>query len=411
MRKPLAAFFAVFLLTLIAAVPAVQAVPTNVNVRIEGKEETLFERTIPVAIQKIKASSDSQERDCDGINELDPGNVLPKVTPTLASVEAMSSIGEGFDGQWYEGYGDYFITRWGPDSQDTVAGAYWGILVNEIYTSVGGCQLQLDENDEVLWIWDAFKGRPTLALYPEEAHYSAGPRPVTAIVHLGQPFPVEVVSFPDGGEGIPGDQPSRAGSSPYSGAEVAPVTTNAKGFQRIDAASPQTVKTNAQGRATIVFTEPGIHRIKATVGAPGDEDTIVRSNRIDVCVPAVFGDCGERPPAQPAAPPSPPAPQPNAARIGAPKLDRSKIAQGKVGVSWKVLDPGAGVKSWRISSQEIGAKGAEFVVRASGKKQTQATVKLPRGATYRLRLSLTEVTGKTTSVGLGKITVPRASAP
>lgn len=410
MRKPLAVFFAAFLLTLLVAVPVVQAAPTNVNVRIEGKEETLFERTISVAIQKIRASSDSQERDCDGINELDPENVAPKVTPTLASVEAMSSFGESFDGQWYEGYGDYFITRWGPDSQDTVAGAYWGILVNEIYTSVGGCQLQLDENDEVLWIWDAFKGRPTLALYPEEAHYSAGPRPVTAIAHLGQPFPVEVVSFPDGGEGIPGNEPSRTGSSAYSGAEVAPVTTSPKGFQRIDTASPQTVKTNAQGKATIVFTEPGIHRIKATVGAPGDEDTVVRSNRIDVCVPASFGDCGESSPARSVAPLGPPAPQPSPARIGAPKLDRSKIAEGKIGVSWKVLDAGAGIKGWRISSQEIGAKGAKFVVRASGKKQTRATIRLPRGASYRLRLALTEMTGKTTSYGLGKVAVPRDPA-
>jgi hypothetical protein len=410
MRKPLAAFFAAFLLTLIVAVPAVQALPTNVNVRIEGKEETLFERTIPVAIERIKASSDTQQHDCDGINELDPGNVVPKVTPTLASVAAMSSIGEGFDGQWYEGYGDYFITRWGPDSQDTVAGAYWGILVNEIYTSVGGCQVQLGDNDEVLWIWDAFKGRPTLALYPEEAHYSAGPRPVTAIAHLGQPFPVEVVSFPDGGEGIPGDQPSRAGSHPYAEAEVAPVMTNAKGFQRIDTASPQTVETNAQGKATIVFTKPGIHRIKATVGTAGEEDTVVRSNRIDVCVPAVFGDCSERPPAQPAAPLDTAKPKSGVARIGAPKLDRSKIAQGRVGVSWKVLDAGTEIKSWRISSKALGSKGAKFVVRASGKKQTQATVKLPRGATYKLRLSLTEIGGKTINLGLGKVTVPRAPA-
>src|ERR1700712_3800668 len=164
MRKLFAAFFAASLLIVVAA-PVVQAAPTNVSVRIEGKSETLFEKTIPVDVHKIKASSDSVERNCDGINELDPGNVAPRVTPTLASVDAMSSIGESFDGQWYEGFGDYFITRWGPDEQDTTAGAYWGILVNEIYASVGGCQYQLENDDEVLWIWDAFKGRPTLALY------------------------------------------------------------------------------------------------------------------------------------------------------------------------------------------------------------------------------------------------------
>lgn len=401
MRKLFAAFFAASLLIVVAA-PVALAAATNVNVRIEGKEETLFEKTIPVEVQKIKASSDSVERDCDGINALDPENVAPKVTPTLASVEAMTSIGESFDGQWYEGYGDYFITRWGPDEQDTAAGAYWGILVNEIYTNVGGCQYQLNENDEVLWIYDAFKGRPTLALYPEEAHYSAGPRPVKVTAKLNQPFAVEVVSFPDGGEGIPGDSPSRAGSSPYEGAAVAPVTTSAEGFQRIDTASPQTVTTNSAGKAMIVFTSPGIHRIKATVGAPGAEDTVVRSNRLDVCVPAAFGDCGEVAPQPPAGPPTPPAP----ARISKPKLDRGMVAQGKVKLSWKVLDAGAGVKGWKILSKTLGKK-AGFVARVSGKKQTSATVRLPRGASYKLRFTLTDMSGQTTTYGLGKVTVPR----
>jgi hypothetical protein len=408
MRKLFAVLFTASLLTVIAA-PVVQAAPTNVNVRIEGKEETLFEKTIPVDVHKIKASSDSEERNCDGIDELDPENVAPRVTPTLASADAMSSIGETFDGQWYTGFGDYFITRWGPDEQDNAAGAYWGILVNEVYTSVGGCQYQLNENDEVLWIWDAFKGRPTLALYPEDANYSAGPRPVTAIAQLGQPFPIEVVSFPDGGEGIPGDSPSRVGSSPYEGAEVAPVTTNAKGFQRIDTLSPQTVTTNSAGKATLIFTEPGIHRIKATVGTPGAEETVVRSNRLDICVPASFGDCGEVAPPTPKsqAASSSPAPNPPVPlQISRPRLDRSMLAEGKLELSWKLLDAGAGVKSWRVSAKTLGKKGG-FVTRASGRGQTSATVRLPRGASYRLRLSFTEVSGQTTSYGLGKVTVPR----
>ncbi len=413
MRKLFAALCAASLLILCVVASVAAAAPTSVNVRIEGKEETLFEKTIPVSVHKVKASSDTEERDCDGINPLDPENVVPAVTPTLASAEAMSSIGESFDGQWYEGFGDYFITRWGPDSQDPVAGAYWGILVNEIYTSVGGCQFQLDEDDEVLWIWDAFKGRPTLALYPEAAHYTVGPRPTRAIAQLGQPFAVEVVSFPDGGEGIPGDRPARAGSSPYAGAEVAPVTVDAKGFQRVDTASPQTVATDAQGRATLVFSEPGVHRIKATVGEPGAEETVVRSNGLEVCVPAAFGDCGEsRPAADPPAPsPSgPAAPAPGAPRLGKPKLDRSRLAQGKLLVSWRVLDAGAGIRRWQIAAKALGRRHARFIVRASGRQQTRATVRLPRGATYRLRLSLTDMSGATVVRGLGKVTVPGGGA-
>src|SRR5262245_3169605 len=146
MRKAIAAFFAASLLV-IAAVPTVRAAPTNVSVRIEGESETLFEKTIPVAPHAIRAASDTSERRCDGINVNDPWNVVPGVTPTLASVDAMSSIGESFDGQWYEGFEDYFVTRWGPDGQDPGAGAYWGILVNEVFTNVGGCQYQLDNGD------------------------------------------------------------------------------------------------------------------------------------------------------------------------------------------------------------------------------------------------------------------------
>lgn len=407
MRKLFAVLFAASLL-IVVAVPTAPAASTSVNVRIEGKSETLFEGTVPVDIHPIEASSDTVERDCDGINALDPENVAPGATPTLASVDAMASIGESFDGQWYDGFGDYFITRWGPDEQDPGAGAYWGVLVNEVFTNVGGCQYQLDGGDEVLWVYDAFKSRPSVALFPAEAHYSSGPRPRMAIAQLGKPFPVEVVSYADDSEDIPGAGPSRDNSSAYEGAEVAPVSTNAKGFQKVDTASPQTVLTNSEGEASIVFAEPGVHRIKATV-VSGGEETVVRSNRLDVCVPAKFGDCGEMAPPSPSPVPPPRASGPAAAiapRAGAAKLDRGKIAQGKVGVSWSVLDPGAGVVRWRVQSRTLGRKGAPWVVRASGRKGNSAAVHLPAGASYRLRLTLFDASGREANTSLGKVTVP-----
>lgn len=167
MRKLIAVLVGV-LLPAIVLVPVAEALPSTVNLRIEGKEETLFEGRVPASIEKIKASSDTQERDCDGVNSLDPQNTAPGITPTLAAVEAMESIGETFDGQWYEGFDDYFIKRWGPDAQDPAEGAYWGVLVNETYTNVGGCQYQLDENDESLWIWNAFEGVPRSPSSPKQ---------------------------------------------------------------------------------------------------------------------------------------------------------------------------------------------------------------------------------------------------
>lgn len=411
MKKLFAACCAVLLLIIVVA-PSAQA-DTSINVRIEGKEETIFEKSIRVSIKKIQASSDTQERNCDGVNELDPENVAPGVTPTLASAEAMETIGETFDGDWYEGFGDYFITRWGPDEQDNAASAWWGILVNQVFTSVGGCQKQLKEGDEILWVYDAFSSRPMLALYPESAHYVEGPRPTRVTVAPGQPVPVEVVSWPAGGESSTPEVPSRAGSSPYEGAIVAPVEVNAKGFQRVDTASAAAEISDEEGKATFTFTTPGIHRIKAT-GPLGAESSVVRSNGLEVCVLVQVGDCGEPVPSAPmaAAPKTTqatttPAPAPAPARISKPKLATGNLTDGKLTVSWQVLDPGAGVKGWRIATKTLGKKGG-WVNRARGSKGTQATVRLPGGRRYQVRFTLTDVAGHTTTYALGKVTVPRA---
>ena len=379
--------------------------------RGEGRND--LRKEDPGSVKKIEASSDTQERNCDGVNELDPENVAPGVTPTLASAEAMESIGETFDGQWYEGFGDYFITRWGPDEQDNALSAWWGILVNQVFTSVGGCQKQLNENDEVLWVWDAFSSRPMLALYPEAAHYVDGPRPTRVTAAPGEPVTVEVVSWGASGEGSTPEVPSRTGSSPYAGADVAPVVVNAKGFQRVDTASPEAVVSDVDGKATFTFTTPGIHRIKAT-GPLGSESSVVRSNGLEVCVPARVGDCGETVPTVPVIEaPKPattvPAPEPAAARISKPKLALADLAQGKLTLSWQLLDPGAGVKSWRIATKTLGRKHTGgWVDRARGTKGTQATVRLPRGHRYQVRFTLTDMAGHTTTYALGKVTVPRA---
>ncbi|HEV3323701.1 MAG TPA: hypothetical protein VG147_16110 [Solirubrobacteraceae bacterium] len=262
---------------------AAQATPTQVNVRIEGRSETLFEGPILTEGHDVQASSDTRERSCDGINPNDPENVTPGPTPTAASVDAMSLIGETFDGVWYGGYEDYFITRWGPDQEEQ--GMSWGILVNNVFTDVGGCQYELSAGDEVLWVYNAFASRPFLALFPIAAGYTSGARPLTATAELGKPFEVEVVDYNDQKEDKPPADPERAGSSPYEGADVSPVQTSAEGFEQIETTSPETVKTNTEGKARITFTTPGWHRIKATaVNGKGEEDAI-RSNRLDVCVP------------------------------------------------------------------------------------------------------------------------------
>ncbi len=427
MRKLIAALVVV-LLPAVIFVSVAGAVPSTVNLRIEGKEETLFEGRVPVSIEPIKASSDTEARACDGVNELDPQNTAPGVTPTLASVEAMASIGETFDGKWYPGFNDYFITRWGPDAQVPAADAYWGILVNGVYTNVGGCQFQLSETDEAVWVWDAFNFRPTLALFPAAAHYASGPRPTRAVAELGKPFAVETVEYPDNGsEGVPCDEPTREGSKAAAGVTVAPVEVDAKGFQRIETGSLEAVSTDALGKASITFSTPGIHRIKATVGEPGSETVDVRSNGLEVCVPGGGETCagfptsfaggaakachsGAPPAAGETAKPAPAAPaapiKVGTLKLSAPRLDRGKLATGKVGVTWKVLEAGPGIKRWTISSQTVGQKHARWVIRASGATKTTASLALPRGHAYELRFQVTDATGATSTLGLGQVKVP-----
>lgn len=445
------------IIALLLAPGAAQASPVAVDVRIEGATQTLFEGPVAVEPHGVRASSDGSGklRSCDGINALDPSNTVPAPAPTAAGADAMALVGETFDGKWYPGFDDYFITRFGPDRE--IDGKSWGLLVNDTFSSVGGCQYRLDEGDEVLWAFNAFENRKDLALFP--AGHASGPRPLTATATLGQPFEVEVRAYPTNGEGEPPAHPGLGASTPFEGAQVFPVATDSKGFQRIETSSPAATPTAANGRTQVTFTTPGWHRIKATIpGAPGGEERALRSNRIDVCVPGGPGqalegasECGQLPLADQVRVPPPvageteapgesspagggsgggsgtsgtptgtgskPAPAPSLTpqakplRVSVPTLDRRKIRQGKVGVRWKVLDPGAGVARWTISSLTVGARKARWVKRARGTKGTAATLRLPLGHTYRLRFTIAEAGGGSSEVRIGTVGVPKAGAP
>lgn len=281
----------------ILAVAGARAAPTQVNVRIEGKSETLFEGPIWTEGHDVKAFSDTQARPCDGTNNHQ--HATPGATPTASAVDAMRLIGETFDAQWYgSSFDDYFLTRFGPDEQSVTEGAYWGILVNNVFTSVGGCQYELGPDNEVLWVYGAFEKRPFLALLPVVAGYSSGLRPLTATAELGKPFEVEVIDYADDDENTPPSTPERTGSTPEPGARISPVRTAANGFEMIETESSLTVVTDAQGKASITFTKPGWHRIKATVVTPQGMEVAVRSNRLDVCVPQEGQSACEEPPAE-----------------------------------------------------------------------------------------------------------------
>jgi uncharacterized protein DUF4430 len=442
MRRKTATLIVASAIAIVGAAAA-QAAPTQVNVRIEGAELTLFEGPILTEGHEVEASSDTQARSCDGIDVNDPENVLPGPTPTAAAVDATSLIGETFDAQWDSQYDDYFLTRWGPDEQNPSDAAYWGVLVNNVFPNVGGCQYELGGGDEVTWAYDAFTARPSLALYA--AGSTSGARPLTALAQRGEPFEVEVRDYNDDSEGVPPAQPERTGSTPYEGAQVSPVEVGEKGFERPETSNPATVTTDAQGKASITFTTPGWHRIKAThFDGEGHEDAI-RSNRLDVCVPPEgevecgrppfedeprtpayleAGIAGEEFPTKHEEPSSAPAGATQTAattgvagftattaagrvRVQSARFDGLGAARGLIGVRWRLIDGGAGVASWTISSKTLGQKGAKYVSRAHGTHATSALAKLAPGIAYELRLTVTDRLGRSTTSTIGNVLVPQ----
>jgi hypothetical protein len=432
MRSSIAAFLVATFLVVLPA-PLALAAPTQVHVRIEGKAETIFEGLVLTDVHRVRDANDTQWRRCNGITALNP-SIAPAVVPTSASSDAMRIVGETFDGLWYGQWEDYFIERWGPDAQGVGSFEYWGLVVNNAFTDVGGCQYQLDAGDEILWVYDAFHDRPRLVLYP--ASYSGGALPQSATATLSQPFEIEVDAWTSSNEGTPPPAPTRS-TTPYPGAEVAPVETGAKGFQKADVASPKTVVTDANGRASITFTEPGWHRIKATDVA-GPTEIAIRSNRLDVCVPQppasgcgtppadavmrtppplLSGEAEEegKPPAsvptgptggQPQHPAGLVVTQAKAVQLRSLRLDRSRIGRGLIRVTWRVLDAGVGIRGWAIASRKLGRGGGRWVRRASGADRTSATVRLPAGAAYELRLTVVDALGRGSSTRIGKIQVP-----
>lgn len=257
------------------------AAPKELTVRVEGKEKTLFEGPILTEGRGIRASSDTQSRHCDGTNLGAFREPVP--TPTAASADAMEMIGQTFDGIWADSFDDYFITRWGPDEQDIDAEVFWGVLVNGVFTPVGGCQFGGRAGDEALWAYNAFNGRPFLWLAAASDPTAAPDSPLpTAYVEVGEPLALVVGSY-DGEGGEP---------QPAEGVTIGPVQTDlGTGFQTVETGDASAVSTAADGSAEVTFSTPGWHRLKAQ-----EEIGFIRSNRLDVCVePVGGGGCGPLP--------------------------------------------------------------------------------------------------------------------
>jgi hypothetical protein len=402
-KRAIAAALVVFGASLLLTAGAIAA-PTELTVRIEGKDKTLFEGPILTDGHAVQATSDSEPRPCDGTNN--GANPSPGPTPTASSVDAMELVGQTFGADWFPGFDDYFLERWGPDEEDLGAGAFWGVLVNGVLTPVGGCQWADQAGDEVLWAYDAFSSRRLLwlAAASDPAVAPARPEP-TAHVVAGQPLALEV-------EGYIGSEGAGAEVQPAAGVSVGPVTTEpGTGFQAVDTAAPSAVTTAADGSATVTFATPGWHRIKAQ-----KEAGFIRSNRLDVCVEAVGGGgCGPlpadaalrvparyRPPAGGGGPSSaaaePPKPPPSNAIV----LRGAGVDSGKGIANLKTVVPGPGtlVVSGRQILRRSLSPGAAGTVTVPIRPRAKARKALRRNGRLRttVAVSFTPVGGATATV-------------
>jgi hypothetical protein len=92
---------------------------------------------------------------CDGMNDHSyptPGNTP---TSTLSSAAAIGNF--IFDGKYYDDFDDFLITQIGEDIQTEAE--YWHVLLNYQHLKKGGCQVQTNPYDEVLWAFAPVKTR------------------------------------------------------------------------------------------------------------------------------------------------------------------------------------------------------------------------------------------------------------
>ncbi|HXD56332.1 MAG TPA: hypothetical protein VN606_00360 [Thermoleophilaceae bacterium] len=231
------------LLSLLCAAPAVAA-PVTVNLRVEGTNGTVFEGPVTTDGKTVTTSAGGSHR-CDGTNGGTPN--AAGGTPTTALDDASKAAGFTWDGSYSTSFDDFLIEQIGSDGGvgAPFTGSFWNIVVNRVGATAGGCQIRVNNGDQVLLEW-ADGTKPNLQLT------------APAAAAAGTPVDVSVQQY--GSDGV---------LSAASGAAVARATTG------------------ADGHAAVTFSAPGVQHVKAT------RSDAIRSNDVDVCVYTPgSGDCG-----------------------------------------------------------------------------------------------------------------------
>jgi len=212
---------------------AAVAAPVSVNLRVEGRTDTLFDGPVTTDGHDVTTASGGTH-ECDGTNGPTP-EPEPGPTATAALDDAARLARFTWDGTYSSDptFPDYFISRIANDSVDP-SSEYWSLWINFDFASEGGCQQRIRQGDDVLWGLSPYADDRALRL--------SGPTTATT----STPVRVKV--------------DSRANPAGEPGATVAGTTTG------------------PDGTATLSFAEPGVYRLKA------EKENAVRSNSVVLCV-------------------------------------------------------------------------------------------------------------------------------
>jgi hypothetical protein len=227
-RPALRALPAVACVAAAVAAGSASAAPVAIDLRVEGRSETIFEGRVTTDGHDVTTASGGTHN-CDGTNN--GAHPSPGPTATAALDDGATTGGFTWDADFFPDFDDYAIKRVAGDSQ--TASEFWGYAVNFQDPGVGGCQVRVQAGDDVLWAFDSF-GKPLLSLTAPGA------------THTGENVTVTVVDGQDG--------------SPQAGASVGGAITG------------------PDGKATLRFDTPGVIRLKA------ERAGAIRSNSAVLCV-------------------------------------------------------------------------------------------------------------------------------
>ncbi len=328
---------------------AVSAAPTAVDVRIEGKTSTLFDAPVTTDGKTVTTAAGGTHV-CDGTNNgVSP---VPVANATSALDDAAKKGGFDWDGSWSgPGYPDYFVTRIAGESQIIApfppGGQDWGVFINGVATTAGGCQSLVKAGDEVLWAFDAFNKVGALRIAAPGATQPDVPIVATAT--------------------------NVATGAPVAGATVGSETTG------------------PDGTASIVFSEPGVYVLKA------DKADLVRSRGVRVCVdPPGADECTYGDKTAPTV------------RLDAPALASGLSRFGnRVPLSWQGDDTGgSGIKRYRIEVRRAGKPDSAWRLLRTDTSKTSGRLNGADGTAYELRVRAYDRANNASVAALATTIVP-----